>query len=444
MSRSLIGVLTLGLIGCPQAPTPEKPAEKKTDGPTAKVDAKEQPKEEAVPAEKPATDEAALNSGPAKTLATATNRFGFDMYGQLRGEPGNIVMSPASIELALLMTWGGARDGTAAEMAKVLHLGELGESAHASAGEMLAAWNDPSRSTYELAVVNRIFTERTAPIEPDFIELTKKHYGAGYEALDFRKNFEPSRLHINEWVAKQTKDRIQDLLPENSLDELTRLVLTNAVYFLGQWDAKFDEDATKSAAFFVDGKTKAQVDTMHQTATLGLARPTGLAVLEMPYVGKELAMVVILPDDRDGLAAVEGRLAAEYDRWISELTPQSVEVAFPRFRIEMPASIALKKPLEALGMPVSFTDAANFEGMSNPPDAREKLKIADVYHKAFVEVNEEGTEAAAATAVVMQARGAAPQQEQFNADHPFIFAIRDLRNGALLFIGRVNDPRGAG
>ncbi|NNL74412.1 MAG: serpin family protein [Silicimonas sp.] len=388
----------------------------------------------------PAVESAVLKSGPARALAAATNRFGFDLYARLRGGSGNIVMSPASIELALLMTWAGAREGTAEEMSGVLHLGELGEDAHAAASDMLRAWNDPGRKTYELAVVNRIFIEKTAPIEPAFVELTQKHYGVAFEALDFRNQFEPGRRHINTWVAGQTKNRIEDLLPERSLDHLTRLVLTNAVYFLGQWDQRFDETATDDSAFHVGGRATAQVRMMHQSGTFGLARPQGLAVLEMPYVGEALSMVVILPDARDGLGAVEERLDAEYDRWVADLVPQKVEVSFPRFRVAMPEAIKLKDQLSAMGMPVSFTDAANFEGMSNPSDPTEKLQIGNVYHKAFVEVNEEGTEAAAATAVVM-GRGAAPRPEQFVADHPFLFVIRDARNGAILFLGRVDDPR---
>lgn len=443
LSSALAVTIGLGSYGC----TPSTD-EKKTVDARSNEHEDDPSHEKAAPPEKDepvsnsdAADDAALKAGPAKDLAAATNRFGFDLYGSLAGDPGNIVMSPASIELALLMTWAGAKDDTAAQMAKVMHVGELGESAHASAGQMLRAWNDPGRQTYELAVVNKIFVEQTTPLEEPFVELTKREYGAAYEPLDFRVQFEASRKHINAYVAEQTKDRIQDLLPDGSLDELTRMVLTNAVYFLGQWNQRFDEKATRDAAFFVSGKTEAQVPTMHQTENFGLARPQGLAVLEMPYVGQELSMVVFLPDAREGLADVEKRLPSEYDRWVDALAPQKVEVAFPRFKIEMSDSIALKKQLQALGMPVAFTDDANFEAMSNPADAAEQLKISDVYHKAFVEVNEEGTEAAAATAVVMVARGAAPQNERFVADHPFLFVIRDLRNGTILFLGRVEDPR---
>ena len=451
--RALLGVLTLGLAGCPQ---PKHEGDSAGDDGTEKKEDKKEEKAdapaEAKPVEKdekpeaadsaPTADPEKLASEPAKTLAAATNRFGVRLYGQLRDTEGNVVISPASIELALLMTWAGAKDETAKQMAEVLQLGELGEKAHESAGEMLRAWNDPGRKTYELAVVNKIFTEQTSAIQPEFVELTTKYYSAAYEPLSFRTQPDPSREHINAWVAKQTNKRIEDLLPEGSIDTLTRLVLTNAVYFLGEWDKRFDEKATSDGTFYVDGATGAKVPMMHQTETFSYAVHDGLKVLTMPYVGAELAMVVILPDARDGLPAVEKRMEAELEQWIALSAGEKVEVSFPRFRIEMAESIALKDQLEKLGMSIAFTDSANFEAMSNPSNPDEKLKISNVYHKAFVEVNEKGTEAAAATAVVMTARGAAPKIEQFNADHPFLFAIKDTRNGTVLFLGRVTDPRG--
>lgn len=450
--RLLTGVLlTLGLAGCPQAKHEGGDSAEKKEEKTEKPDAEE--KDEKADAEKkdektdvadsaPSADPEKLASEQARSLASATNKFGARLFGSLDDHTGNLVISPASIEIALLMTWAGAKEETARQMSDVLGLGELGEQAHASAGEMLRAWNNPSRKTYELAVVNKIFTEQTAPIEEPFVELTTRHYSAAYEPLSFKTQPDQSRKHINAWVEEQTNKRIEELLPDGSIDDLTRLVLTNAVYFLGEWDKRFDEKATSDGTFYVDGATGAKVPMMRQTERFAFAQHEGLQVLAMPYVGKELAMFVILPEARDGLPAVEKRLEAELEQWLNAPVETKVEVSFPRFRIEMAESIALKEQLEKLGMPIAFIDEANFEAMSNPSDAREKLKIADVYHKAFVEVNEKGTEAAAATAVVMTARGAAPKIQQFNADHPFLFAIKDTRNGTVLFLGRVTDPRG--
>jgi serpin B len=383
-----------------------------------------------------------MSEGRAVELGMAGNAFGMDLYDRLRKSPGNLVISPASIELALLMTWGGAREQTSAEMAKVLHLESLGPDAHAAAGVMLDVWNDPARDAYELAVVNRIFVEKTAPVEKGFEDLTKAHYGAGYETLNFIGDPDGSRQHINTYVAKQTKDRIEDLLPERSIDDLTRVVLTNAVYFLGKWQHRFDEDATRDAPFFVDGKTEVAVPTMNQGETFAVSGAEGVAVLQMPYVAEELAMVVILPEAKDGLAAIEKRMiGGEYRQWIDGLSPKKIEVAIPRFRIEMPKSLVLKDTLIEMGMPIAFTDDADFRDMADPPNPADRLKISNVYHKAFVEVDEAGTEAAAATAVVMQTRGVAAPPERFEADHPFLFVIRDLRNGTILFLGRVTDPR---
>lgn len=434
---SLSCLLALPAFGCGGP----KPAA----APQKAVKASEETKNEektAVPDEPEPAPDPAISEGAVAELAMASNAFGMDLYDRVRERPGNLVISPASIELALLMMWGGAREQTSAEMAKVLHLESLGADAHAPAGAMLDVWNEPGRDAYELAVVNRIFVEKTAPVEKGFEDLIKAHYSAGFETQNFIGDPDGSRQYINAYVAKQTKDRIQDLLPERSLDELTRVVLTNAVYFLGKWQHRFDEDATRDAAFFVDGKTEAKVPTMHQGETFSVSGAEGVAVLQMPYVAEELAMVVILPEAKDGLAAVEERMiGGEYQQWIDGLRPQKIDVAIPRFRLEMTKSLVLEDTLSEMGMPIAFTENADFRDMADPPNPADRLQISNVYHKAFVEVDEAGTEAAAATAVVMQTRGAAAPPQHFEADHPFLFVIRDLRNGTILFLGRVTDPR---
>lgn len=379
----------------------------------------------------------------ASDLADAANAFGAALYGRLRTTPGNLVISPASIELALLLAWGGAREETASQMREVLRLESLGGDAHASAGALLRAWNDPARSSYELAVVNRLFLEKTAPIEAAFVELTKTHYGAGHELLDFKGSPDPSRIHINAWVAQQTRDRIQDLLPAGSLDELTDAVLINAVYFLGKWKSRFDRAKTVDRIFHVEATTPVKLPTMRQRQSYKVAHGPGLSVLQMPYVGNDMAMVIVLPHEDSTLQAAEERVVAgEYRDWLSRLRTMTVEVSLPRFKIEMPTSLKLKAPLSAMGMPLAFTGDANFEGISNPENPDDKLRIANVYHKAFVEVDEAGTEAAAATAVVMKARGGGGSHTpSFKVDRPFLFMIRDLKSGAFLFLGRVTDPR---
>ena len=288
-------------------------------------------------------------------------------------------------------------------------------------------------------------TERQIAKIP-FVALTRDRYSAPIEAVDFRTGFEPARLHINEWTASQTQDRIRDLLPPRSLNDLSRLVLVNAIYFRGTWRYRFPEDATRDQPFYPSAGAPAAVPTMRITARLGFARPDGAQILELPYVGDELSMVLLLPNERDGLGALEQALTAErLSGWIGALQPAQVEVELPRFRIDPPASVPLKDTLRTMGMPIAFTPQADFTAMSAATTPDEQLYIDNVFHKAFVEVNEEGTEAAAATAVVMRARGggagAAPPTPRFVADHPFLFLIRDTRSGAVLFMGRVADPR---
>lgn len=393
-------------------------------------------------------DPVPASSPDVSILAKATNAFAIDLYGLLREREGNLAFSPSSIEVALAMTWAGARSETKTEMTKVLHLAGDDTSVHGAAKSLLADWNNPSRDAYELRVVNRLFGESSYEFEQTFLDLTREQYGAELERLSFRSDQEGSRAKINGWVEGQTKNRIQKLLPSGSITDMTRLVLTNAVYFLGRWSTRFEESATAEQVFHTFDGREVQVQMMHQTQTFGYARHDGLQVLEMRYVGDDLAMTIILPDANDGLLAIEERLSVEeIDRWVGSLHQQKVRVAFPRARIYPQDSIQLKGELSKLGMPLAFSRSADFSGMSNPTDPNESLMIDNVYHKAFVNIDEAGTEAAAATAVVMKARGAAhtPNVPEFRADHPFLFLIRDLRTGTILFIGRVHDAseRGA-
>ena len=368
------------------------------------------------------------------------NAFAFDLYDQLAAEPGNFAYSPTSISMALAMTWGGARGETADQMRDVLHLGDDADALHASNGALLAAWNDPGRTAYELRVVNRLFGEKTATWQPDFLQLTDAQYGARLEEVDFIHGYERARARINAWVEEQTKTRIKDLLPVGSLDTDTRLVLTNAIYFKGKWKSEFDPEATVPGDFHRIGGAAVQVPMMHQRAQLAYAKVDGVHVLQLPYTGDELAMNVLLPARKGGLAALERGLDGDaVTRWIGALSPQEVDVTLPRFKIDPPKPTTLKKPLEALGMALPFQRDADFKGMA---EDIHPLYIDDVYHKAFVEVNEEGTEAAAATAVVMTNESVSiePEPVSFVADHPFVFLIRDVKSGAILFVGRVADP----
>lgn len=361
------------------------------------------------------------------------------MYGQLAQQPANFAFSPTSIELAMAMTYAGARGSTAEEMRTALSFPDDDAALHAANAARLAAWNDPTRDTYELAVVNRLFADKTAHFVPDFVQLTREHYGAPVEALDFQGATDQSRIHINDFIAKHTKDRITNLLPPGSIQSTTRLVLTNALYFKGTWKHEFDAKATVDADFRTLAKAKVVVPTMNMTRRLPYAEIDGVQVVELPYEGGELAMDILLPKDADGLAALEAKMVAGgLDTWLGALRSNEVILSLPRFKLDPPKPVSLVQPLRALGMTKAFqASQADLHGMSD-----EDLFVDDVFHKCFVEVNEEGTEAAAATAVVVSVTSAAakPMPVVFNADHPFVFAIRDLGSGALLFMGRVADP----
>jgi serpin B len=374
-------------------------------------------------------------------FAARCNPLGVDLLKRAVVRRANVAISPASITTALAMTYGGARGETAAQMARVMHHEGAPEALHDATSRVLASWNTPGE--HELRVVNRLFGERTFRFEEPFLAMTRDRYGAALEPMDFRGAPDPSRAHINRWVAEQTNDRIRDLLPPRSIDDTTRMVLTNAVYFLGRWVSPFARELTRSAPFHrLDGST-AQVPTMNQTEHFGYAEDADAQVIELPYRGEQLSMLFVLPRQRDGLPALVDALTAErIAGWSSALSPRNVWAAIPKVTIDPPEPMALAHDLAELGMPLAFDDMrADFTAMGVPPNPEMRLYISQVFHKAFVKIDEEGTEAAAATAVVMAEGGGMPAEPtMFRADHPFLFILRDRRSGAVMFFGLVFDP----
>jgi len=373
-------------------------------------------------------------------IARSVNTFAWDLYGRVRGEKGNLFFSPYSISSALAMTYAGARGPTADQMAEALQLPadwRAGpERIHAAFGHLSADLNAQGK-TYELTVANRLWGQKGYGFLAGFLGLVGEHYGAGLAELDFARDTEGSRKTINTWVEKETKDRIKDLIPRGGVQPLTRLVLTNAIYFKGTWQTPFTKDRTRDADFFAPGG-KVTVPMMGQTKHFRYAEADGCQTVELPYKGGELAMVVLLPKEREGLAAVEkSRSADVLAQRLAALKHENVALALPRFTMTWGALLA--DHLKAMGMPLAFDMAkADFTAMNG---GKEPLGISEVIHKAFVDVNEEGTEAAAATAIdVWPTEDVAPPPE-FRADHPFLFLIRDLRSGAILFMGRVVDPK---
>lgn len=382
------------------------------------------------------------DSSEVRTTLRHANEFGFDLYQRLRRTRGNLVISPASVHLALTMTYAGARGETATQMGAVLRVGSSSDELHAAYGSAVRSWNATTPAT--LRVANRIFTDRSVPVEASFVSLTGQRYGAPLERLDFVSAPDPSRLAINRWAEEHTEERIANLLPDGSISPLTRMVLANAIYFKGTWTTQFDPSDTLPERFQTGDSPEPYVPSMKLHARFAWANhPDGVRVLELPYAGGDLSMVFLLPSERSGpgaLEAVEAQLSQEsLSRWRGAVSEVDVEVQIPRFRLA-PPTVRLSDTLEAMGMPLAFDSQADFTGIATLPGG---LYISEVFHKAFIEVNEEGTEAAAATAVVMVTRSARPRPEppRFIADHPFLFVLMDRRTGAVLFLGRVSDPR---
>ena len=328
-------------------------------------------------------------------------------------------------------------------MAATLHFSKEQEKLHPAFGQLIKQINgDGKPRGYELNTANALWLQKDYHFLPDFLKLTQTNYGAGLREVDFIDDAEreQTRQLINGWVEKQTKDKIKELLKRGVLDDRTRLVLTNAIYFKGKWNSAFKKEASRDEPFFLAADKKTNTPMMHQQAVFAYTATDNLRVLEMAYEGKDLSMVVLLPNKVDGLAELEKSLTAENLRtWIGKLGKSEVEVTLPKF--QMTSEFQLNKALSDMGMKDAFIDGkANFRGMSSSRD----LFIAAVIHKAFVDVNEEGTEAAAATAVLMPKNGDGipiPRPLVFRADHPFLFLIRDVRNGSVLFLGRVMNPK---
>ena len=405
---------------------------------------------------------ASLNAADFNLATTATNQLGVDLYRQLGHGDENLCLSPYSIESALAMTFAGADGETRAEMARVLHFPNDGDSIHASFSSLQRSLEEMRNKTAQIAeqskkksgpsepitlsIANQLFAQSGYEFRDPFRELVQKFYGAPFETLDFKSNPEAARAHINKWVAGQTRDKIRDLIPQGGIKELTRLVLANALYLKAPWAWEFNDAFTKPKGFHVRGGAAVDVPTMNNRKTFGYAKRDGFAAVALPYSGSELQLIILLPDEVNGLAKLESKLSADVLAQCAQLQPQDVDLELPKFKFT-PPTIPLKENLEALGMKTAFDDpqgSANFDKMS-PRKPHQYLAISNVFHKTFIAVDEKGTEAAAATAVVMMeltARREVPREPiHVKVDRPFVYAIQHVPSGACLFIGRVTDPR---
>jgi len=397
-----------------------------------------------------------------EAVVEGNNAFALALYAQLRGLEGNLFFSPYSISTALAMTHAGARGATAGQMAQVLRFptehykaldsdnrGDLFrriEQRPMSAEQLAAAFGrlqrglrtEAKKKGYELSVANALWGQKGYGFLRDFLGLVESNYDGRLEQLDFVGATEAARRTINAWVEEKTNNKIKELIKPGVLGELTRLVLTNAIYFKGNWDRQFKKAATQPGPFTTADGKKIEVPMMNQTEEFKYAETETFQGLELPYVDNELSMVVLLPKRIDGLGEFEKTLTAEnLSQWLGKLHKRKVIVAIPKFT--MTSQFSLASVLKSMGMTDAFTpDAADFSGMNG----RRDLFISAVIHKAYVEVNEEGTEAAAATGVVVGVTSVMPTQPPvFRADRPFLFLIRDNRTAGILFIGRVTNPK---
>lgn len=380
---------------------------------------------------------------PAKNpVAEGNTQLAIELYAKLSSQKGNLFVSPFSISTALGMTSAGAKGKTLDEMNQTLHLPTDQAETHSGYAAIIKTLNaegiEPAKRNYELNVANALWGQKGANWLPTFLETTGKNYGAGLRELDFMRT-EAARQTINQWVEQQTKDKIKDLIKEGVLQPDTQLVLTNAIYFKGSWAIEFNKKATKDEPFFIDGSKEGKTAMMHISSAYRYHEEAGFQALELPYKGKELSMVIFLPKKKDGLAEFEKSLsAAKLNEWLGKLRMEdTVIVSLPKFK--MTSEFSLAKTLSDMGMKLLFSQGADLSGMNG----KGGLFVSDAIHKAFVDVNEEGTEAAAATAIVVRPTSARVDPKPtpvFKADHPFFFAIRDHRTGSVLFVGRVTDP----
>ncbi len=376
-------------------------------------------------------------------LASGNSAFAFDLYQSLRKQNGNLFYSPYSISLALAMTYAGARGETAQQMSNTLHYTLPQDRLHSTFNGLdlaLANRGEGAKGKdgkgFRLNIVNAIWGQDGYKFLPDYLNVLAENYGAGLRILNFSKAPDPSRITINNWVSDQTEGKIKDLIPPGAIDAMTRLVLTNAIYFNAAWLNQFNENGTKDAPFTLLDNSKVTVPMMHLTKSFAYAEGKGYQAVELPYDGSKLAMTILLPSSGQFDAFEKSLDSKQVDTILKNLQSKQVELSMPKFKYE--SSFELSQALKSMGMTDAFSSNADFSGMNG----NRELAISAVIHKAFVDVDENGTEAAAATAVVMRATAAMPQEPvKFTMDRPFIFLIRDIETGTILFVGRVLNPK---
>ena len=372
-------------------------------------------------------------------LVEGNTQFALTLYNaEAEAKKGNLFFSPHSISAALAMTYMGARGDTAAQMAKTLHFTLEQDALHSAFAELSARLNAINAvGDVTLTTANALWAQKDFTILDDYVARLKRDYASAVFPVNFVGDADAARQEINAWVEQRTNQKIRDLLPAGSVDALTRCVLTNAIYFKGKWANAFTPDSTTEEPFWVTPDTSVPAPMMRQQTPFEYGETTSAQMLRLPYAGEEVSLLIVLPKAKDGLGRFERQLtAATLTELRQEITMREVEVFLPKFSIMSEFSLA--ETLQGLGMTDAFSDRADFSGI----EPTKQLRVTNVAHKAFIDVNEEGTEAAAATGVTFGVTSVQEPQPVpvFRADHPFWFAIQENRSGSILFMGRVANP----
>ncbi len=372
-----------------------------------------------------------------RKFVNGNTAFAIDLYRQITQPGENLFFSPYSISIALAITFAGARGETERQMAEVMHFPSELQPIYDQFSELEAQLQKSQQAgQVVLRSANAIYPQKGYEILPSFLQIVKANYGVAIELMDYVSNAEGSRSEINQWVETQTENKIKNLIPTGMLNELTRLILVNAIYFKGDWKNAFNTENTRVSRFWVSPDRSQDVQMMRQTDRFEYSETAEMQLLRLPY-NDRFSMVVLLPREGVLIEQIETRLSVENLRsWCDRMNWEKVAVKLPRFKLQ--CDCLLTDLLQQLGMTDAFDDEANFSGMTDPTD----LSISQVLHKAFVEVNEEGTEAAAATVVIMKGRGISAPPTTFVADRPFLFLIQEKMTGSILFMGKLANPIG--
>jgi serine protease inhibitor len=393
--------------------------------------------------EEPAsTSTSELAPPPREPFSDDNNDFAFALYGHLREELGNLFVSPLSIRTVLVMVEAGASAETAAQMKEALRISSTGESHHVAYAKAMRRLRPAGAASCEFEVASSVWGQDGAPLRSEFTDLMSRYYDGNVTLVDFVRAAGQARVSINQWAADKTRRKIQNLLPHGGVDAETRMVLVNAVYFNGKWQHPFKTSDTLDQPFHLESGGTVQVPLMQQQARCQYMQCAGYQAVDLGYRGSDLSMLVLLPDRRDGLRDLETTITSQILRdCVKGFNTREVKVHLPRFQISW-GTVDITAQLIAPGMPLAFSrSSADYSGINGYQAPEERsLALSAVFHKAFVDVNEEGTQAAAATAASMAGGGTFEPPPTFRADHPFLLAIRDRWSGAVLFLGRVADP----